>query len=81
MTPLSFAMDVKSTSFKNIYQDMDHNSVIYYKHFWDMASPLIYNVGLKSNKPASERFKHAQDLLKVDFIYATPFTLEHAFNF
>ncbi len=61
-------MDVRSTSFKNVYQHMDHNSVIYYKHFWDMSAPLLYNIGLLSSKPASTRFKYATDALKVDLI-------------
>ena len=76
LRPLSYAMDIKTTSFKNVYQHMDHNSIIYYKHFWDMAAPFVYNLGLKSYKPASERFKLAQEFAKVDLIYGTPFKLE-----
>lgn len=43
---------------------MDHNSLFYYKHFWDTAAPLIYKVALEKTPEA--RYEVAKHFLKVD---------------
>ena len=58
---------MKTTQLKNVYQNMDHNSLFYYKHLWDSVAPLIFNVALSSPKSASQRHKLAQDLLSLTF--------------
>ena len=58
---------MKTTQLKNVYQNMDHNSLFYYKHFWDSMAPLLFNVALLSPKSASLRHKLAQDLLSLTF--------------
>lgn len=61
--PLRYALDVKSSAMKNVYQHMDHNSLFYYKYFLDAAIPAIVKVSLMNSKPAKERFEMAQSLL------------------
>jgi hypothetical protein len=58
---------VKTSQLKNVYEPMDHNSLFYYKHFWDSMAPLLFNVAVLSPKSASLRHKLAQDLLSVTF--------------
>jgi hypothetical protein len=40
-TGLRYALEVLTTEMKNVYQNMDHNSLFYYKFFWDVTAPLI----------------------------------------
>jgi hypothetical protein len=55
---------------------MDHNSMIYYKHFWDAAAPLVFNLGLKSLQSAEKRFQYALDTLKLDLSSEITFKFE-----
>jgi hypothetical protein len=64
--PLLYSLDIKSTSLKNVYQNMDHNSLFYYKHFWDSVAPLIYNVALLSPKSAKMRYELAKNTLNLN---------------
>jgi hypothetical protein len=45
---------------------MDHNSLFYYKHFWDTAAPLVTQVMLASSDTPRKRMDTAQKLLKID---------------
>lgn len=58
---------MKTSQLKNVYEPMDHNSLFYYKHFWDSMAPLLFNVAVLSTKSASLRHRLAQNLLSVTF--------------
>ena len=54
---------------------MDHNSMIYFKHLWDAAAPLVFNLGLKAHQSADKRFSFALDSIKLDLTEGTTFKL------
>jgi hypothetical protein len=60
---------------------MDHNSMIYYKHFWDAAAPLVFNLGLKSLQSSEKRFQYALDTIKLDLSSETTFKFEQITDF
>lgn len=43
---------------------MDHNSLFYYKHFWDQAIPVIAQIGIMDST-AEERYEKVRDILKL----------------
>jgi hypothetical protein len=60
---------------------MDHNSMIYYKHFWDVTAPIVFNLGLNASHSAEARFNFVLDSLKLDLVGATPYQLSRLIDF
>jgi len=56
---LSYALDIKSTELRNVFQAMDHNSLFYYKHFWDTAAPLMTQIMLASSDSPRKKMEIA----------------------
>jgi hypothetical protein len=46
---------------------MDHNSLFYYKYFWDTAAPLLYKMALLNHRTAEERYNSMAENLRLDF--------------
>eukprot|EP00347_Sterkiella_histriomuscorum_P022144 403331526 len=59
-----YALNIKANQLKNVYQSMDHNSLFYYKHFWDVGAPIIVQTLAQKNDKASERYELVKSLLE-----------------
>lgn len=42
---------------------MDHNSLFYYKYFWDTVAPLVVKMSIMGNEATEVRYSEAKKYL------------------